>query len=130
MHFFSVKDINTLVNIKKYDTGTQEEFMRWRLILNEQRNDHGYSGNYDIVMNLAQAMFTGYGLEAFLSERRAQDVKNDTRKAKEQTEYTLQHIYDCKIFQLGIRAFDIQSRWRDAFERQGIASTREEIFSW
>jgi hypothetical protein len=44
--------------------------------------------------------------------------KNKTRKAKEQTEYTLQQIYDCANFELAIRAFDIQSGWRDAYERQ------------
>jgi hypothetical protein len=54
--------------------------------------NHGYSGNYDMVMTLAQAMLVGRGLEAFLSERRAQDVKNKTHKANEQTEYTPQHI--------------------------------------
>jgi hypothetical protein len=27
-------------------------------------------------------------------------------------------IYDCAIFELAIRAFDIQSGWRDAYERQ------------
>jgi hypothetical protein len=44
--------------------------------------------------------------------------QNKTCKAKEQTEYTQQHIYDCAIFELSIRAFDIQSGWRDAYERQ------------
>jgi hypothetical protein len=48
-------------------------------------NDHGYSGNYYTVMNLAQAMLEGRVLEAFLSERLAQDIKNKTRKAKDQT---------------------------------------------
>jgi hypothetical protein len=43
-----------------------------------------------MVMNLAQAMLAGRGLEAFFSEWRAQDAKNKTRKAKEQTEYTPQ----------------------------------------
>jgi hypothetical protein len=81
-----------VVKIKKYDTGTPEEFLRWRLILNEQMKNHGYSGNYDMVMNLAQAMLAGSGLEAFLSERQAQDVKNKTRTANEQTEYTPQQI--------------------------------------
>jgi hypothetical protein len=27
-------------------------------------------------------------------------------------------IYDCAIFELAIRVFDIQSGWRDAYERQ------------
>jgi hypothetical protein len=62
------KDSKTYVfNIKKYDTGIQEEFLRWRLTLNEQMKNHGYSGNYDMVMNLAQAMLAGRGLEAFCS---------------------------------------------------------------
>jgi hypothetical protein len=113
------KDSKTyVVKIKKYETGTPEEFLRWRLTLNEQMKNHGYSGNYDMVMNLAQAMLTGHGLEAFLSEQRAQDIKNKTRKATEQTDYTPKQIYDCAIFELAICAFDIESGWRDAFERQ------------
>jgi hypothetical protein len=35
--------------------------------------------------------------------------QNKTRKAKEQAAYTPQQIYDCSIFELAIRAFDIQS---------------------
>jgi hypothetical protein len=89
--------------------------------------NHGYSGNYDMVMNLAQAMSAGRGLEAFLNEWRAQDTKNKTRRAKEQSEYTPQQIYDCAIFELAIRAFDIQSGWRDAFERQR-KNMRRDIF--
>jgi hypothetical protein len=51
------KDSKTyVVKIKKYDTGTPEEFLRWRFILNEQMKNHGYSGNYNMVINLAQAM--------------------------------------------------------------------------
>jgi hypothetical protein len=95
-----------------------EEFLRWRLILNEQMKNHGYNANYDMVMNLAQAMLAGRSLEAFLNERRAQEAKNKTRKAKEQAVYTPQQIYGCAIFELAIRAFDIQSVWRDAYERQ------------
>jgi hypothetical protein len=40
------------------------------------------------------------------------------RKAKDQTDYTPQQIYDCSIIELAILAFDIQSGWQDAFERQ------------
>jgi hypothetical protein len=61
-------------------------------------------------------MLVGRGLEAFLSERQAQEVKNKTRKANGQTDYTPQQVYDCAIFELVIRAFDIQSGWRDDFE--------------
>jgi hypothetical protein len=51
------KDSKTyVVKIKKYDTGTPEEFLRCRFMLNDQMKNHGYSGIYDMVMNLAQAM--------------------------------------------------------------------------
>jgi hypothetical protein len=63
-------------------------------------------------------MLVGRSLETFLNERRAQETRNKTRKANEQKEYTPQQIYDCAIFELAIRAFDIQSGWRDAYERQ------------
>jgi hypothetical protein len=72
-----------LVKVKKYDTGKPEEFLRWCLVLNEQMKNHGYSANYDMVMNLAQAMLTGRSLEAFLNELWAQETKNKTCKAKE-----------------------------------------------
>jgi hypothetical protein len=91
--------------------------LKWRLILNEQMKNHGYS-SYDMVMNLAQAMLAGRSLEAFLNERRAQEAKHKTRKAKEHMMHTPQQIYDCTIFELAIRAFDIQSGCRDAYERQ------------
>jgi hypothetical protein len=71
-----------------------------------------------MVMNLAQAMLAGRSLEAFLNERRAQEAKNKTRKAKDQVMYTPQKNYDCAIFGLEIRAFDNQSGWKDAYERQ------------
>jgi hypothetical protein len=87
-----------VVKVKKYDSGTPEEFLRWCLVLNEQMKNHGYSANYNMVMNLAQAMLVGSSLEAFLNERLAQGTKNKTRKAKEQTEYTKQQIYDCAFF--------------------------------
>jgi hypothetical protein len=107
-----------VVKVKKYDSGTPEEFLRWRLILNEQMKNHGYNANYDMVMNLEQAILVGRSLEAFLNERRAQEAKNKTRKAKDQAMYTPQQIYDCAIFELAIRAFYIQSGWIDAYERQ------------
>jgi hypothetical protein len=116
-----------VVKVKKYDTGMSEEFLRWRLVLNEQMKNHGYSGNHDMVMNLAQAMLAGRSLEAFFNERRSQETKNKTRKGKKQTEYTPQQIYDCAIFELAIRAFDIQSGWRDAYERQ-LEYMRRDLF--
>jgi hypothetical protein len=59
--------------------------------------NHGYNANYDMVVNLAQAILVGRSLEAFLNERRAQEAKNKTHKAKEQAVYTPQQIYDCTI---------------------------------
>jgi hypothetical protein len=51
------KEANTyLVKIKKCDTGNPEVFLRWRMTLNLKIKNHGYSGNYEIVMNLAQTM--------------------------------------------------------------------------
>jgi hypothetical protein len=113
------KDSKTyVVKVKKYDSRTPEKFLKWRLILNEQMTNNGYTGSYDMVMNLAQAMLVGRSLEAFLIERRSQEAKNRISKAKEQTMHTPQQIYDCAIFELTIRAVDIQSGWRDAYERQ------------
>jgi hypothetical protein len=91
--------------------------LKWRLILNEQMKNHGYA-SYDMVMNLAQAMLAGCSLEAFLKERCAQEAKNKTCKVNEQTIHTPKQIYDLAIFELAIRDFDIQSGWRDAYERQ------------
>jgi hypothetical protein len=107
-----------VLKVDKYGTGLLEEFLRWRLVLNEQMKNHGYSANYEMVMNLAQAMLAGRSLEALLNEQRAQEPKKNIHKAKEQAAYTPQQIYDCAIFELAIRAFDIQSGWRDAYERQ------------
>jgi hypothetical protein len=71
-----------------------------------------------MVMNLAQAIMHGRGLDAFVNERRAQIAKNKTRAAKNKNEINEQQIHDYAIFKLAIRAFDIQSGWNDAFERQ------------
>jgi hypothetical protein len=57
-----------VVKVKKYDSGTPEEFLKWRLILNKQTKNHGYTGIYDMIMNLAQAMLAGRSLESFLNE--------------------------------------------------------------
>jgi hypothetical protein len=51
-----------MVKVKKYDTGTPEEFLKWRLTLNGQVKNNGYDTNYDNVMNLAQAMLAGRSL--------------------------------------------------------------------
>jgi hypothetical protein len=75
-----------------------------------------------MIMNSVQARSS---LEAFLNERRAQEAKKKTRKAKEQAMYTPQQIYDCAIFELAIRAFDVQSGWRDAYERQREYMSRD-----
>jgi hypothetical protein len=107
-----------MVRVKKYDSGTPEEFLKWRLPLNEQVKNNGYDANYDNVMNLVQAMLVGRSLEAFLNEKRSQEAKNRVCKAKTQMEHTPSQIYDFAIFELEIRAFDIKSGWRDAYERQ------------
>jgi hypothetical protein len=98
-----------MVKVKKYDSGTPEEFLKWRLVLNEQVKNNGYDGNYDSIMNLAQAMLVGRSLEVFFNEKRSQEAKNRVSKAKTQAEHTPSQIYDFAIFELAIRAFDIQS---------------------
>jgi hypothetical protein len=69
-------------------------------------------------MNLAQGMLAGRSLGAFLNEKRSQEAKNRIRKSKTIIEHTPKKNYDFAIFELAIRAFDIQSGWRDAYERQ------------
>jgi hypothetical protein len=82
-----------VVKVKKYDSGTPEEFLRWRLILNEQMKNHGYNANYDMVMNLVQAILVGRSFEVFLNERRAQEAKNKMIKAKAK---------DQEVYMLGV----------------------------
>jgi hypothetical protein len=69
-------------------------------------------------VNLAQAMLAGCSLEPFLNEKRSQEAKNRICNAKTQTEHTPSQNYDFAIFEFAIRSFDIQSGWRDAYERQ------------
>jgi hypothetical protein len=77
-----------MVKVNKYDSGPPEEFLKWRLTLNEQVKNNGYDENYDNVMNLAQAMLSVRSLEAFLNEKRSQEANDRIRKAKAQTEHT------------------------------------------
>jgi hypothetical protein len=77
MHHEDKESKTYVVKVKKYDSGTPEEFLRLRLVLNEQMKNHGYSANYDMVMNLAQAILAGRSLEAFLNERRAQERRKN-----------------------------------------------------
>jgi hypothetical protein len=106
------KDSKTYtVKVKIYDSGSPEEFLKWRLILAEQVKNNGYTDNPDNIMNLAQAMLAGRSLEAFLNEKRSQEAKNRIRKTKTQTEHTPKQIYDFAIFELSIRAFDTQCGW-------------------
>jgi hypothetical protein len=107
-----------MVKVKKYDSGTPEEFLKWRLTFNEQFNNNGYNAKHDNVMSLAQAMLAGRSWEAFLNEKLSQEAKNRVHKANTQTEHTTKQIYVYAIFELAILAFDIQSGWRDAYERQ------------
>jgi hypothetical protein len=98
--------------------GSPDDFLKWQTTLNEQNNNNGFAVNYEMVMNLAQAMLVGRSLDAFVKDRRAKEVKNLTLLDKKKTELTPQHIYDYAIFEFAIRAFDTQSDWRDTSERQ------------
>jgi hypothetical protein len=68
------------------------------MTLTEQIKANGYGGKYDMVMNLAQAMLHGRGLDAFVNETRTQIAKNKIRVGKNQTEMTEQQIHDYAIF--------------------------------
>jgi hypothetical protein len=87
-----------MAKVKRYDSGTPEEFLKLRLVLAEQVNNSGYRENYDNIMNLVQAMLAGRSLEAFLNEKRSQEAKNKVRKIKTWTEHTPKQIYDFAIF--------------------------------
>jgi hypothetical protein len=115
------------VKVKRYDSGSPEEFLKWRLILAEQVKNNGYGENHDNIMNLAQEILAGRSSEAFLNEKRSQVAKIKVRKIKTLVEHTPKQIYDFAIFELSIRAFDIQSGWRDAYERQR-EYTRRDLF--
>jgi hypothetical protein len=122
------KDSKTYtMKVKRYDSGSLEEFLKCRLILAEQVKNNGDTDSPDNIMNLAQAMLAGRSLEAFLNEKRSQETKNRVQKTKTLTEHTPKHIYDLAIFEFSIRAFDIQSGWRDAYERQR-EYTRRDLF--
>jgi hypothetical protein len=54
------------VKVQRYDSGSPEEFLKWRIILAEQVKNNGYTDNPDNIMNLDQAMLAGRSLEAFL----------------------------------------------------------------
>jgi hypothetical protein len=93
---------NYTMKVKRYDSGSPEEFLKWRLILSEQIKNNGYDDNADNGMNLAQAMLLGRSLEAFINEKRVQEANNRVRKAKTTTEHTPQQIFDFAIFELSI----------------------------
>jgi hypothetical protein len=99
------------VKVKRYDTGSPEEFLKWRIILAEQVKNNGYTDNSDNIMNVAQAMLAGRILEAFLNEKHSQEAKNRVWKSKTIAEHTPKQIYDFAIFELSIRAFNTQSGW-------------------
>jgi hypothetical protein len=87
-----------IVRVKKYDSGTPEEFLKWRLILNEQTKNNGYTGKYDMIINLEQAMLAGRSLEAFLREKSSQEAKHRICNAKDQTLHTPNQIYVYALF--------------------------------
>jgi hypothetical protein len=73
---------NYTVKVKRYESGSTEEFLKWRLILSEQIKNNGYEDNAENSMNLSQVMLAGRSLEAFIIEKRSQESKNSVRKAK------------------------------------------------
>jgi hypothetical protein len=123
------KDSKTyVVKVKKYDSGMPYEFLKWRLIFNEQTKTNGYAGKYDIIMNLAQAMLAGRSLEAFLTERRSQEAKHRIRKAKEQKLHTPTKFMIMQF--LNWQFVLLTSKVDGEMPMRGIENIGEEIFSW
>jgi hypothetical protein len=96
------------------------------MTLMEHIKANGYGGKYEMVMSLDPAMLHGRGLDDFVNEIRANMAKNKIRAAKNQTELNEQQIHSYAIFELAIRAFDIQSGWRDVGRQREY--TRRDLF--
>jgi hypothetical protein len=123
------KDYKTyLVKIKKYDTGTPEEFLRWRLTLNDHIKNHDYSGNYEMIMNLTQAMLAGRGLESFLVK--CGPKKSKTRRARPKRKSSILQIRFMIVQYLNWQSALLASKNDGEMPLRGSASTRKEIFSW
>jgi ATP sulfurylase len=61
------KESNTYnVKIQKYNMGPPEDILKWRTTLNEKIKNTLFAGNYEMVMNLAQAMLAGRRLDDFV----------------------------------------------------------------
>jgi hypothetical protein len=90
------------VKVKRNDSGSPEELLKWRLILAEQVKNNCHTDNPDNIMNLAQAMLAVRSLEAFLNEKHSQEAKNKVRKFKTLVEHTPKQIYDFAILELSI----------------------------
>jgi hypothetical protein len=97
------------VKVRRYDSGSPEEFLKWRIVLSEQVKNNGYTDYPGNIMNLDQAMLEGRSLEAFLNEKRSLEANNRVQKSKTIAEHTPKQMYDLAIFELSIRAFDTQS---------------------
>jgi hypothetical protein len=119
---------NCVVKVKKYDSGIPEEFLKWRLILNEQTKTNGYAGKYDMIMNLAQAMLAGRSLEAFLTERRSQESQKESTRPRIRL-----YIPPIKFMIMPFLNWQfvlLTSKVDGEMPMIGRENTREEIFSW
>jgi hypothetical protein len=57
---FADKDSKTYtVKIRNYDMGSPEDFLKWWTAFNDHIKNNGFSRNYEMVRNLAQAMLVG-----------------------------------------------------------------------
>jgi hypothetical protein len=57
------------VKIQKYELGAPDDFLKWWTTLNEQIKNNGFTGNYEMDMNLALAMLAEHSLDDFVKER-------------------------------------------------------------
>jgi hypothetical protein len=67
------KDSKTYTDkFRKYDMGSPEDFLKWWTTLNENIKNNGFAGNYEMAINLAQAMLAARRLDTFVKEISAQ----------------------------------------------------------
>jgi hypothetical protein len=117
-----------VVKIKTYDSGTPEELIKWRLILNEQVKNNGYAGNYDMIMNLAQAMLAGRSLEAFSNEKRSQEAKKES--ARPRLKRNIPPIKFMIMPFLNWQFVLLTYKVDGEMPMRGRENIQEEIFSW
>jgi hypothetical protein len=97
------------------------------MTLNEQLKNHGYNGSYEMVMNLAQAMLAGHGLQYFFVNSGPKKAK--TRHARPRIRPSILRSKFMIAQYLNFQSTLLTSKVDKEMPLRGSASIREEIFS-